>query len=121
MLDLFGIPHPWLLIGQGRAGETTFARWAAEQRLYGRPREVTLATVQPAQRTLLAGFFEGVEQPESSGEPTQAVNRVAAHSGHRQLSPPFRPMRASPPTPVIVITPSRVRLRSAGRAAWGVV
>ena len=69
-LDLSGIPPTWLLIGQGRAGKTTFARWAAD-RTYAAGRDLTLAAVDPAQRTL-AGFFEGVEQPESS-DPTHAA------------------------------------------------
>jgi hypothetical protein len=69
-LDLSGVPPTWLLIGQGRAGKTTFARWAAD-RAATAGRDLTLAAVDPAQRTL-AGFFDQVEQPDTS-DPAQAA------------------------------------------------
>jgi hypothetical protein len=69
-LDLTGVPPTWLLIGQGRAGKTTFARWAAD-RATTAGRELTLAAVDPAQRTL-AGFFNQVEQPDSA-DPASAA------------------------------------------------
>ncbi len=69
-LDLSNIPPTWMLIGGGRAGKTTFARWSAD-RAAAAGRDLTLAAVDPAQRTL-AGFFEQVEQP-ASADPAQAA------------------------------------------------
>jgi hypothetical protein len=83
-LDLSGIPPTWLLIGGGRAGKTTFARWSAD-RAYANGRDLMLAAVDPAQRTL-AGFFEGVEQPDSS-DPTHAAKWLGEALGSVMESP----------------------------------
>ena len=69
-LDLSGTPAAWLLIGQGRAGKTTFARWVggrAEQA----GRELSLAALDPTNRSL-ALFLNGVQQPDTP-DPTKTA------------------------------------------------
>ena len=64
-LDLSGTPAAWLLIGQGRAGKTTFARWVggrAEQA----GRELSLAALDPTNRSL-ALFLNGVRDRRIPG------------------------------------------------------
>ncbi len=58
-----GMPPAWFLIGAGGSGKTTLARWMA-----GRTKDagrVALAALDPTNRTL-AGFAEGVMQPDSA-------------------------------------------------------
>jgi hypothetical protein len=74
-IDLTGVPPTWLLIGQGRAGKTTFARWVID-RAIAAGRDPALAAVDPAQRSL-ACFFDAVAQPDSP-DPIQAARWLRA-------------------------------------------
>ena len=69
-LDLSGTPAAWLLIGQGRAGKTTFARWVGS-RAEEAGRELSLAALDPTNRSL-ALFLNGVQQPDTP-DPTKTA------------------------------------------------
>lgn len=65
-----GMPSAWLLIGAGGSGKTTLARWIGE-RAKQAGHTVALAALDPTNRTL-AGFAEGVMQPDSA-DPAQTA------------------------------------------------
>ena len=69
-LDLTGTPAAWLLIGQGRSGKTTFARWAGN-RAEEAGCELSLAALDPTNRSL-ALFLNGVQQPDTP-DPTKTA------------------------------------------------
>jgi hypothetical protein len=69
-IDLAGTPTAWLLIGQGRSGKTTFARWAGG-RAEEAGRDVSLAALDPTNRSL-ALFLDSVQQPETP-DPTRTA------------------------------------------------
>jgi len=63
-IDLSNQPKVWFLIGAGGSGKTMLARWLGWQ-MANAGRAALLAALGPQNRSL-AGWFEGVQQPETS-------------------------------------------------------
>lgn len=63
-LDLSGKRKVWFLIGRGRIGKTTLARWVAET-MDLRGGAAIIAAADPSNRSLRV-FFDGIAEPPSS-------------------------------------------------------
>ena len=85
--DLSAQLKAWLLVGEGRSGKTTFARWLADQLgirdLLG---EAVIATIAPGNRAL-ERYVANVMQPASgdAGETAAWVGKVLAALPRRRL------------------------------------
>ena len=81
----------WLLVGEGRSGKTTFARWLADQlgirELLG---EAVIATIAPGNRAL-ERYVANIMQPASAdaGETASWVGKVLAALPRRRLHAVF--------------------------------
>jgi hypothetical protein len=62
--DLAGKSRVWFLIGPGRSGKTTLARWLG-WKMEAEERDAVLAALVPQNRSL-ATWFSGVYQPDTS-------------------------------------------------------
>ncbi len=85
--DLSQVLRAWLLVGEGRSGKTTFARWLADQ-LHARDMlgEAVIATIAPGNRAL-ERYVATVLQPASAdaGETARWVSKVIGGLARKRL------------------------------------
>lgn len=83
-IDLAGKPKLTLLIGAGRTGKTTLARWIGEKAA-GEKQDVALAAADPLNRSL-ANYFENVAQPDGN-DPAATAAWLERLFGHVMNNP----------------------------------
>ncbi len=83
-IDLSGQPKAILLIGAGRTGKTTLARWMAETAIAA-DRAPILAAADPLNRSL-AKYFDGVAQP-ATAEPAATAAWLEKLLSHLMAEP----------------------------------
>ena len=85
--DLLQVLRAWLLVGEGRSGKTTFARWLADQ-LHARDMlgEAVIATIAPGNRAL-ERYVATVLQPASAdaGETARWVSKAIGGLARKRL------------------------------------